>query len=80
MTFDDEAGGMDAVTLAGRIRSAEMSPVEVIETALRRMERLEPQMHAFCTPTPEFARSRDRDLLGRARGDAAAVAGPGREH
>ena len=42
---------------AGAVRSRAVSPVEVIEAALRRMEALEPQLHAFCTPTPELARA-----------------------
>jgi aspartyl-tRNA(Asn)/glutamyl-tRNA(Gln) amidotransferase subunit A len=48
---------MDAVTLAKRIRSKELSATEVTEAVLRRMEVLEPYLHAFCTPTPEVARA-----------------------
>ncbi len=47
---------MDAVKLAKRIRAKELSPVEVIEAVLTRMEALEPHVHAFCTPTPDLAR------------------------
>jgi aspartyl-tRNA(Asn)/glutamyl-tRNA(Gln) amidotransferase subunit A len=47
---------MDAVRLAGEIRARRVSPVEVIDAVLARMERLEPVLHAFCTPTPEAAR------------------------
>ena len=46
---------MDAVTLAGKIRAKELSPVEVIEAELSRMDKLEPILHAFCTPTPDLA-------------------------
>ncbi|MBL0730607.1 amidase [Piscinibacter sp. HJYY11] len=48
---------MDAVTLAKRIRSKELSATEVTEAVLRRMDVLEPYLHAFCTPTPEVARA-----------------------
>jgi aspartyl-tRNA(Asn)/glutamyl-tRNA(Gln) amidotransferase subunit A len=47
----------DAVTLSGRIRAKELSPVEVVDAVLDRMERLEPTLHAFCTRTPEMARA-----------------------
>jgi aspartyl-tRNA(Asn)/glutamyl-tRNA(Gln) amidotransferase subunit A len=47
---------MDAVKLAKRIRAKELSPTEVIEAVLTRMEALEPHLHAFCTPTPDLAR------------------------
>ena len=47
---------MDALTLAKRIRAKELSPSEVIEAVLARMEALEPHLHAFCTPTPDLAR------------------------
>jgi aspartyl-tRNA(Asn)/glutamyl-tRNA(Gln) amidotransferase subunit A len=57
MTTDNEICRMDAVTLAAHLRSKDLSPVEVIEAVLSRMERLEPQLHAFCTPTPDLARA-----------------------
>ena len=47
---------MDAVTLVGEIRTRRLSPVEVVEAVLARMEVLEPVLHAFCTPTPDLAR------------------------
>ncbi|MBN9486837.1 MAG: amidase [Alphaproteobacteria bacterium] len=48
---------MDAVTQAHKIRRKELSPVEVVDAHLSRMEALEPKLHAFCTPTPELARA-----------------------
>ncbi|HMM72123.1 MAG TPA: amidase [Rhodocyclaceae bacterium] len=56
MATSIEIGRMDAVTLASRIRKKEMSASEVTEAILARMERLEPHIHAFCTPTPDLAR------------------------
>jgi aspartyl-tRNA(Asn)/glutamyl-tRNA(Gln) amidotransferase subunit A len=57
MTTDNEICRMDAVTLAAHLRSKDLSRVEVIEAVLSRMERLEPELHAFCTPTPDLARA-----------------------
>ena len=48
---------MGAVTLSDHIRSKRLSPTEVVDAVLVRMERLEPYLHAFCTPTPELARA-----------------------
>jgi len=53
---------MEAVELAGRVSAKEFSPVEVVDAVLDRMDRLEPTLHAFCTPTPEFAREEARRL------------------
>ena len=68
---------MDAVKLAKRIRAKELSPVEVIEAVLTRMEALEPHVHAFCTPTPDLARQEakriEKALL--AGDDAGPLAG-----
>ncbi len=47
---------MDAVTLAAEIRTKGVSPVEVVDAVLDRMEKLDPTLHAFCTPTPALAR------------------------
>jgi aspartyl-tRNA(Asn)/glutamyl-tRNA(Gln) amidotransferase subunit A len=56
---------MDAVTLATEIRTKRLSPVEVIDAVLERMERLEPELHAFCTPTPELAREEAQEVAAR---------------
>ena len=39
---------MDAVALARDIRAKRVSPTEVVEAVLARMERLDPVLHAFC--------------------------------
>ncbi|MBN9508956.1 MAG: amidase [Alphaproteobacteria bacterium] len=57
MTVDNEICRMDALTLAAKIRNKELSAIEVTDAVLRRMEVLEPHIHAFCTPTPEVARA-----------------------
>ena len=51
----DELCTIDAVTMAAEIRARRLSPVEVTQAVLERMERLEPTLHAYCTPTPELA-------------------------
>lgn len=57
MTTSNEICRMNAVTLADKIRKKQLSAVEVTEAVLARMEKLEPHLHAFCTPTPEVARA-----------------------
>jgi len=46
---------MDAVTMSAEIRAKRLSPVEATQAILERMDRLEPTLHAYCTPTPELA-------------------------
>jgi aspartyl-tRNA(Asn)/glutamyl-tRNA(Gln) amidotransferase subunit A len=78
MANANEICRMDAVTLAATIRSRELSPVEVVEATLARMEKLEPSIHAFCTPTAEPARAQARRIeseiaAGRPVGPLAGV-------
>ena len=56
MATSNDICRMDAMTLAKNIRAKELSPVEVVEAVLARMEKLDPTLHAFCTPTPDVAR------------------------
>ncbi len=55
--------GLSLMEVAGRIRPGEVSPGEVVDTALRRIEELNPELKAFITveleelsegPRPEF--------------------------
>ncbi len=64
MLSNNEICRMEAVELARRVRAGELSPVEVVDAVLDRMERLEPILHAFCTPTPELAREEAQRLEG----------------
>ena len=57
MADDNEITRMPATELAARIRQKELSAAEVAEAALRRMEVVEPHIHAYCTPTPDVARA-----------------------
>src|SRR5947208_9642591 len=77
-TNHNEICRMDAVKLAEQIRTKRLSPVEVIDAVLGRMEKLEPVIHAFCTPTPDLARQTARRLeadimAGRSVGPLAGV-------
>jgi aspartyl-tRNA(Asn)/glutamyl-tRNA(Gln) amidotransferase subunit A len=51
---------LTAVDLAAAVRRREVSPVEVVEAVHRRMDRLEPHLHAFCHRA-------DTDALAAAR-------------
>jgi aspartyl-tRNA(Asn)/glutamyl-tRNA(Gln) amidotransferase subunit A len=55
LNTDNEICRFDAVTIASLVKSKKLSATEVAKAALRRMEALEPHIHAFCTPTPEVA-------------------------
>ncbi len=62
MANGNEICRMDALTLAAKVRAKELSPVEVIEASIARMEKLEPVLHAFCTPGPDQAREAAKQL------------------
>jgi aspartyl-tRNA(Asn)/glutamyl-tRNA(Gln) amidotransferase subunit A len=47
---------LPAVELAGLIRNKVVSPVEVVDVVLARIERLNPELNAFCTVTADDAR------------------------
>ncbi|MFC5995731.1 amidase [Pseudonocardia hispaniensis] len=57
-----EIGRMDTVTLAGRIAARELSPVEVVDAVLDRMQQLDPVLNAFTTVVPEEAKQRAKRL------------------
>jgi aspartyl-tRNA(Asn)/glutamyl-tRNA(Gln) amidotransferase subunit A len=77
MDIGQQICGMDAVSLAKAIRSKELSPVEVVEAHLARIEAVEPSIHAFCTITSQAAREQARNVEARIlRGDdVGALAG-----
>jgi aspartyl-tRNA(Asn)/glutamyl-tRNA(Gln) amidotransferase subunit A len=59
----------DALALARQIRQKEVSPVEVVDAVLRRIEALQPTVNAFITVTADAAREAAR------RAEAAVLAG-----
>src|SRR5215470_9181171 len=69
---------MDAVTLADKVRTKQLSPTEVTEAVLARMEKLNPVLGAFCTPSPDVARAQakaiEADIMaGKSVGPLAGV-------
>ncbi|MGI9255044.1 MAG: amidase [Thermomicrobiales bacterium] len=50
-----------ALELAAAYRARRLSPVEVTESVLGRMERVNPAINAFVTPTPDLARAGARE-------------------
>lgn len=55
----------DAVTLARLVSAREVSPVETVDAAIAALERLDPTLHAFCTPAIDQARIVARRLETR---------------
>src|ERR1700751_1687126 len=77
-TSANEICRMDAVTLAGKIRTKQLSPTEATEAVLARMDKVNPVIGAFCTPVPDIARAQakavDADIMaGRSVGPLAGV-------
>ena len=62
MATENDICNMDAVTLSNNIRAKNLSPIEIVEAVLARMDKLEPVLHAFCTPTPDLAKETARRL------------------
>jgi Asp-tRNA(Asn)/Glu-tRNA(Gln) amidotransferase A subunit family amidase len=58
-----------ATTLAAMIRTKDLSPTEVIDAFLARIERLNPTLNAYCTVTADMARAAAR------RAEAAVLRG-----
>jgi aspartyl-tRNA(Asn)/glutamyl-tRNA(Gln) amidotransferase subunit A len=69
---------MDAATLAEKIRTKQLSATEVTEAVLARMDKLNPVIGAFCTPSPDVARAQakavEADVMaGKSVGPLAGV-------
>jgi Asp-tRNA(Asn)/Glu-tRNA(Gln) amidotransferase A subunit family amidase len=71
----DELSWLPATTLAGMIRRKKVSPVEVVNTILARIEALNPILNAFVTLTADQAR-REARAAERALGKRGATLGP----
>jgi amidase len=63
MALADELASMDATAQAGLVRRGEVKPIELVDAAMERIERVNPGMNAVVTPMFETARE-------------AALAGP----
>jgi aspartyl-tRNA(Asn)/glutamyl-tRNA(Gln) amidotransferase subunit A len=65
---------MSAVSLVAKMKSRELSPVEVVSAFARRAEELEPQLHSFSLLTPDSALAEARRTeQALARGDDTGV-------
>src|ERR1700738_746419 len=65
MTVQQHICGMTATELVVAVRTKQLSPVEVVDAHLERIEILEPSIHAFCTMTADMARKHARDVEAR---------------
>jgi aspartyl-tRNA(Asn)/glutamyl-tRNA(Gln) amidotransferase subunit A len=63
----EEYTSLGASQIASRVTAGSLSPVDVAKTALSVLERLDPSLDAFCTPTPELALESARALEARIR-------------
>ncbi|MEV6283838.1 amidase family protein [Kribbella sp. NPDC051770] len=61
----EEICRMSATELVARIGARDISPVEVTEAVLDRMDRLDPVLHAFCEPTRDAARAKAAQVTDR---------------
>jgi aspartyl-tRNA(Asn)/glutamyl-tRNA(Gln) amidotransferase subunit A len=65
-----------AYELAARIRSRDLSPVELLDACLARIDETNPLLNAFIAIKPDEARARARELADRiARGENAGALG-----
>ena len=64
---DTELHYMSAWELSGLIRDGQVSPVEVVEACLTRIEETEPTLNSFITLLPEQARAASRRAEGEIR-------------
>jgi len=71
---DDEIAWLDLMTVAKLIRERVLSAVQVTEAQLRRIDALNPALHAYARTTPELALAQARDADQRqARGEPLAA-------
>lgn len=56
--MDDELGRLDATGQAEAIRRGEVSPVEAVDAAIARIEKIDPELNAIVTPLFDKARER----------------------
>jgi aspartyl-tRNA(Asn)/glutamyl-tRNA(Gln) amidotransferase subunit A len=73
---DTDIAYLSALELRDRYRRRALSPVEVTEAVLRRIDRLNPSLNAFVTVTPELAiEHAQKAEQAYASGDAGLLAG-----
>ena len=73
MTIVDETAFMDATAQAELVRKKEVTPLELVEAAIARIENLNPELNAVVTPMFDLAREA-AERLGRQAGATGRVA------
>jgi amidase len=58
---DDELAFLDIAELAALLHTRKLSPVELTQTMLARIERLDRRLHAYARVTPELALQQAKD-------------------
>ncbi|HSE36377.1 MAG TPA: amidase family protein, partial [Blastocatellia bacterium] len=57
MSLSSELAGLDATAQAELVRKREVKPIELIDAAIERIERINPQINAVVTPMYDQARA-----------------------
>ena len=65
MLDPDDYARLSAAEIADHVRGGRLAAGDVAEAAIARMQRHDPALHAFCTPTPEVARAAAREVDAR---------------
>jgi amidase len=80
MSASDELAFLDATAQAELIRRKQLTPLELVDAAIARIERLNPALNAVITPMFELARSSAHNPLpdGPFRGVPFLLQGPAR--
>jgi amidase len=63
MSISDELKYLDATALAELVREKEVKPIELVEDAIERIEKLNPTLNAVITPMYELARDAAKSKL-----------------
>lgn len=63
MSLPDELASLDATAQAALVRRKQVTPLELVDAAIARIERLNPALNAVITPMFELARSAARSPL-----------------
>ncbi|MFZ2419092.1 MAG: hypothetical protein WAW22_11330, partial [Smithellaceae bacterium] len=63
MPIADELKYFDATAIAGLVRKKEVTPLELVESAIKRIEKLNPALNAVITPMYDLARNAAKTKL-----------------
>ncbi|MBW1888742.1 MAG: amidase, partial [Deltaproteobacteria bacterium] len=59
----DEVAFLDATAQADLVRRKEVKPIELVEAAIERIERLNPTLNAVVTPMYDLARTAANNVI-----------------